>query len=1046
MRSHCGPPPSAHVALCLACDESGDGPCNAIGAEDTTAEIRPKESAQKPTLAAASKQRAGVIVELAILAVGTTTAFTLGLMFDWFENIARWVRAREPQQLDEYLVSVVFLMLGLSVFGFRRWREARTEVARSLHSQTALELLSQNLDLRVRQRTEELGNINQALKNEIAERELATEALRESERRMASMMSNVELVSLMLDDECRITYCNEYLLTLCGWRRDEVLGQNWVEWFLPPETQAHMNKVYLDLLANMPTAWHYENEILTRSGERRMIHWNNTLLRSTTGAVIGTASIGEDITQQIQQRHKIERLNRIRAVIGGINSAMLRLHDRDSLFQEACRVAAAEAVFPIAWVTALDPQTQKFEIIASHGDDAGSIDFIKQVVLPKIPERQRLSHRAALGGQLIVVNDLATEPAVASVREEFLHRGYRSCAAFPLFVEGEVVAVLLLLANEPNVFDAEEIELLEWLAADLSFALEHIEHAKRLEYLAHYDELTGLPNADLFRIRLARLVEMAQKDRIKVGVVVLDLMHFTQLNNSLGRHACDELLRMVARRLEEAFTGPCALGRIGGDTFAVASPRDDELSVNELRACLFDALTQPFSTRSGSVTVAVQAGIALFSNDGKDAGTVFKNAEAALKLAKSTDTAYVYYSSQLHERMAQRLVLEAQLRTALEARQFVLHYQPRVDIISGEMVGAEALIRWQHPERGLLLPIEFIALAEQTRLIVPIGAWVIDAACEQQAQWVAAGLGVVPVAVNLSSVQFEKDDLLHTIRGALAAHALEPRLLGVELTESAVMADPAAAAATLKSLRKLGVGVALDDFGTGYSSLAHLKRFPFDSVKIDRSFITDITSNPEDAAIASAIVAMAHRLNLKVVAEGVETLGQCNYLRTLGCDEMQGNLFSAAAPGDVFESYLRSGKRMTLPAAAPANQHTLLLVDDEPGIRAALTRMLRRDGYNIVTAATGSEGLEMLAINPVKVIISDQRMPGMSGTEFLDIVKQLYPDTIRIILSGYTDLDVVTESVNRGAVFKFLTKPWNDDLLRKQVREAFRCHQTESIH
>jgi EAL domain-containing protein (putative c-di-GMP-specific phosphodiesterase class I) len=395
----------------------------------------------------------------------------------------------------------------------------------------------------------------------------------------------------------------------------------------------------------------------------------------------------------------------------------------------------------------------------------------------------------------------------------------------------------------------------------------------------------------------------------------------------------------------------------------------------------------------------------------------------------------------MNARAAERLAIEAELRGAIDKQQFVLHYQPRVDLISGELVGAEALIRWQHPQRGLIAPGEFITLAEETGLIVPIGSWAIHAVCAQQAEWIAAGLATVPIAVNLSSVQFDNDDLLEIVSTALAAHSLDAKHLDLELTESAVMRDSAAAVKTLRALRKRGVGLALDDFGTGYSSLALLKRFPFSSVKIDQSFVADITQNAEDAAIATAIIAMAHRLNLKVVAEGVETQGQFNYLRAQACDEMQGNFFSPAVAKETFESQLRNNKHITMPAPAPTDQRTLLLVDDEPGIRAALTRMLRPDGYRILTAATGSEGLEVLAVNQVQVIISDQRMPGMSGTEFLNTVKELYPDTVRIILSGYTDLAVVTESVNRGAVFKFLTKPWNDDLLREQVRDAFRRYR-----
>jgi EAL domain-containing protein (putative c-di-GMP-specific phosphodiesterase class I)/ActR/RegA family two-component response regulator len=365
---------------------------------------------------------------------------------------------------------------------------------------------------------------------------------------------------------------------------------------------------------------------------------------------------------------------------------------------------------------------------------------------------------------------------------------------------------------------------------------------------------------------------------------------------------------------------------------------------------------------------------------------------------------------------------------------------------SGAVIGAEALIRWQHPTRGLLAPGEFIALAEETGLIAPIGSWVIDRVCAQLASWSRAGIDVVPVAVNLSSVQFETGDLFDVVRGALKRHGVAAKLLDLELTESAVMKDSAAAASTLNALGKIGVGLALDDFGTGYSSLAHLKRFPFDAVKIDRAFVTDITHDTEDAAIAAAIISMAHRMELRVIAEGVETQAQFNYLRLKDCDEMQGFLFSPAVAADAFATDLASGRRLMLPAADPVDQRTLLVVDDEDGIRNALRRTLRRDGYRILTAANANEALELLALNQVQVIISDQRMPGTSGTEFLGVASQLYPDTMRIILSGYTDLKVVTDSVNRGAVFKFLTKPWDDDLLREQVRDAFRRFRPDMHH
>ncbi|MGH8042761.1 MAG: EAL domain-containing protein [Rudaea sp.] len=751
--------------------------------------------------------------------------------------------------------------------------------------------------------------------------------------------------------------------------------------------------------------------------------------------------LANDVTGRVEQERKIARLSRIRAVTGGISSAMLRLRDRDELLQEACRVATTAGVFPIAWVVAINHRAENCGIIAWHGD-SHAFDLINKLAdNEEWAEQDRPTVRAARARHCVVINDVATDPAMTPIREELLRGAHRSCAAFPLFVNGAVVAVLVLLASERSAFDAEEVALLESLTADLSYALDYIEKSQRLEYLSSYDSLTGLPNVTLFGDRLEQFINASRRQQRPVCVVVLDLERFTQINDTLGRATGDELLRQAADRFGESLIAPYALTRVASDTFAVAFPYDTESAATRLCDWMFDALKQPFNIDGHDVRIAAQAGIAVFPTDGENGQIVFKNSEAALKLAKSSGSQCLYYSANMNARIAGRLKLEDRLRTAVEAQEFVLHYQPRVDMISGELVGAEALIRWQHPDEGLVVPSEFIPLAEETGLIVPIGSWVIDTVCAQQAAWISAGIGTVPIAVNLSSVQLDKDDMLKRVCHALSKNRLDTKYLELELTESALMSDSAAAAKTLRALSKVGVRLALDDFGTGYSSLALLKRFPFRSVKIDRSFVTDITHNTEDAAIATAIIAMAHRLNLKVVAEGIETQGQFNFLRAQACDEMQGNFFSPAVPKEMFESQLRDSKRMPLPAPVSTDQRTLLLVDDEPNIRTALTRMLRNEGYRILAASNAAEALEALAVNPVQVIISDQRMPGMSGTEFLATAKGLYPDTVRIILSDYTDVEAVTDSVNRGAVFKFLTKPWDDSLLREQVRDAFRRYR-----
>ncbi|HVF34923.1 MAG TPA: EAL domain-containing protein, partial [Candidatus Saccharimonadia bacterium] len=617
--------------------------------------------------------------------------------------------------------------------------------------------------------------------------------------------------------------------------------------------------------------------------------------------------LAHDVTSHFEQQHKIARLNRIHAVIGGISSAMLRVRDRNELLLEACRVAALEGVFPMAWVAEIDARDRSHAIVASFGPDRAAISLVQNAIRDVFPVVAPRSDGTP-SRRPFIVNELAAEPAVAGVREELERRGYGSGAAFPLQVGARNVTALVLLAREPGFFDADEIALLEWMTADLSFALEHIEQSRRLEDLAYYDPLTGIANARLFRDRLEQFVLAARETGEKVSVVVVDVEHFTRINDTLGREVGDELLRRFADRFDQGLVEPYTFGRIAADTFALASPRDQAQVATRLRDCVFELLEEPFEVGGQQILLAVQAGIALFPADGADASAVFQSAESALKIAKANGERYSYFSIEMNARLARRRALEDALRTAIDDRQFVLHYQPRVDLRNGALVGAEALVRWEHPDRGLVPPAEFVSLAEETGLIGRIGEWVIDTVCAQQAAWQQSGLGVVPVAVNLSAFQFEGGDLLRTVREALATHGLQPSLLDLELTESAVMKDPAAAATTLRALRALGVKLALDDFGTGYSSLAHLKRFPFDSVKIDRSFVTDITTNPEDAAIATAIIAMAHRLELKVVAEGVESEGQLRYLRAEGCDEMQGNYFSPAVQRAAFEALLRSGR------------------------------------------------------------------------------------------------------------------------------------------
>ena len=907
------------------------------------------------------------------------------------------------------------------------------------------------------------------LERESAARARMTDELRESERRYSDMLDNVALLSLMLDGDGRIRYCNDYLLRLTGWERAEVLGRDWCTLFLPDSEHAGQHALYAALLDGAPHALHHQNDILTRAGQRRLVHWNNTVLRSQAGDIIGTASIGEDITEparlramlaeregalrereaglqraqlmsrlahiisgpdgafeswsqtlpallgvdgvdgvdsmgsmgsvdskdgeedsfaaampgslrawmalvhpsdqalfrshckgvgiatahsemtyrvrrfdqrwsvlrhvveplsspltpapqfrwfhtiqdvteQREQQHTLARLSRSHAIKSGINAAIVRIGQRDALLQEAARVAVAHGAFGLAWVGLIDGNGARGEGAAVEMNWLGAP--------PAALERgaiDRLAAQAARQLRSVICNDAARELGAAGAA--LCARGHHGLAALPLTVAGVAVAVMVLCAGERDFFVHEERTLLGEMASDLSFGLEYIDKGERLNFLARNDALTGLPNRLNFHERLALLVDGRNAGSV-LCVAVIDLDRFSELNDAHGRALGDAVLCMVAERLGAAAGTSASLARLGGDQFAVALTslaRGVDAAALVERSVL-DLIEPVFYHGAHALRMTARAGLALYPDDGSDAETLLKHAELALKKAKAGGVRALYYAPRMNAALAARLALEGALRVALEEGQFSLHYQPRVDLGSGRIVSAEALIRWQHPQRGWVPPVQFIPLCEETGLILPIGDWVIAQVCAQQAAWRAAGLAIVPVAVNLSALQLKKGQLLRTISDAVSEHGLEQHYLEFELTESMMMDDPEQAIVFLQSLKAMGAVLSLDDFGTGYSSLAYLQRFPFDFLKIDRSFVSNLTSNPGDAAIVNAVIAMAHSLQLHVVAEGVETAEQLRYLCAQGCDQLQGYFFSPpVAPGD-FAAMLQSDKRLDFSA------------------------------------------------------------------------------------------------------------------------------------
>jgi diguanylate cyclase (GGDEF)-like protein len=456
----------------------------------------------------------------------------------------------------------------------------------------------------------------------------------------------------------------------------------------------------------------------------------------------------------------------------------------------------------------------------------------------------------------------------------------------------------------------------ELLLRSMQYSIERKRYQQQLEHQANYDALTGLPNRNLLHDRLRQAV-YSQRNPRAIAVVFMDLDHFKFVNDSLGHSVGDKLLKGMGERLRSVLREGDTVGRVGGDEFVlILNDQANEEVIFRAMQRISAKVAEPIDVEGKELYVTCSAGISLYPQDGPDVDTLLKHADAAMYRAKEHGrNNFLFYTSEMNDRVNERLSLEHALRRALERHEFLLHYQQKNDLRTGAIIGAEALVRWNHPEWGLVRPARFIPLAEETGLIVPLGEWVLGEACRQARAWMDSGLKPGVVSVNLSARQFRQEGLVRVVSRILEETRLDPSLLEFELTESMVMHNVEAAITTLQGLKSLGVALSVDDFGTGYSSLSYLRQLPVDTLKIDRSFVRDIGAgeNPDDGVIAQAIISLGHSLRLKVIAEGVETDAQLRFLKRHGCDELQGFLYGeAVAPADyakLLERARRKGKR-----------------------------------------------------------------------------------------------------------------------------------------
>jgi diguanylate cyclase (GGDEF)-like protein/PAS domain S-box-containing protein len=748
----------------------------------------------------------------------------------------------------------------------------------------------------------EQGNIVKwyGTSTDIEDRKRAEDAILREKNFTKAALDSMPGLFYLIDDQGRFLRWNKNFEMVSGYSSDEVSRLVPADVFSQADKGIVTEKIKKVFLTGEATV---EAEFVAKDRSKTPYFFTGKrVLIDGRPCLVG---MGMDITGRKQADDRIRRLNRLYAVLSGINALIVRASSAEELFREACRIAVEPGGFGLAWIGALDRKTLQLQPVAWHGIGGEHAPRLELDVGADAPAGGTLAGQAIRDARAVISNDVERDPRIL-LKNEMLAKGLRSVIVLPLLVSGEVVGTLTLVAAEAGFFDEEEVKLLTDLAGDIAFAIDHIEKKEKLDYLVLYDQLTGLANRALFVERLNQTIHAAGQTEGKFALAMLDIERLRTINESLGRQAGDALLKLVAERLK-IVGGPSGVSRLSADHFALIVDAVKERSqagriVNDALQRCFD---ESFRVSDTELRISAKTGVALYPGDGDDAETLLRNAEAALRKAKGLGERHVLYSSALNEGTAGQLTLENRLRQALEKDEFVLHYQPKVDVHTRRIVGVEALIRWQSPDLGLVPPMKFIPLMEQTGLILEVGAWALRRAAADHRSWVEQRLQAPRVAVNVSAIQLRQREFVGAVEQAIS-EGVAPTGIDLEITESLVMEDIEGNIQKLKEVRALGVGIAIDDFGTGYSSLGYLAKLPVHALKIDRSFIITLLNDSDAMTLVSTIISLAHSLKLRVVAEGVEEEQQATYLRLLRCDEMQGYLFSKPLPLEQMTALLEA--------------------------------------------------------------------------------------------------------------------------------------------
>src|ERR1700722_1472765 len=743
---------------------------------------------------------------------------------------------------------------------------------------------------------------------DISEQVKAEEAWRHSEAMFRDIFNSSPVPLAVTDAQLRYVHLNPAFTETFGYTlKDIPTLQDWWPRAFPDDEyrrwvmstwQDKMNQQHQGTAPLVPM----EARIRCRNGQERI-------------AVVSAADLGDsaegttlvilyDVTERKRAEQAVREYASQQNLIADFGHKALANTDLDELLDELATLVATGLNVEFCKVLQFGPDGHSLLHKAGVGWQSGWIGG----QVPVSDETTRTSFVLASREPLNVA-DYMTETRFAPSTTLALHN-ISSGIDVPILGSAGPLGIIGAYSRQPRHFTPENVSFLQNLANTVGTAMDRKALEQRFAYLAQFDSLTGLPNRGLLLDRFTQTLTQAARNQWLVGMLFVDLDRFKGVNDTRGHSVGDALLVQVAARLRECVRPGDTVGRLGGDEFAIVlCSLGKAADAGMVADKVVSALSRPFRLDGQDIYVSASLGIGIYPTDGTEADELLRNADTAMYRAKERGrNTFQFYLPEMNERSAERLALETQLRGALERHEFLLHYQPKANIATGAISGFEALLRWQHPQRGLVQPEQFISILEDTGMIVPVGEWVLRTVCEQVISWKAAGIEPRPVAVNLSARQFQQRDLDSVIAAILEDTQVDADLLELELTESMLMRDPEEAVRTLEALRGYGVALAVDDFGTGYSSLSYLQRFPLDALKIDRAFIRDTTTKPDDASIAVAIITLAHSLKLKVIAEGVETEAQLNFLRTHGCDEMQGYYFSPALSVESCTRALTEGR------------------------------------------------------------------------------------------------------------------------------------------